>query len=43
MKVGMREEDGTFEEGTVSYLADRRLRELAEMTRVRLFRERPYT
>ena len=29
----MRKEDGNFEEGTGSYLADRRLRELVEMIR----------
>jgi lon-related putative ATP-dependent protease len=31
--AGMRREDGTYEEGTVNYLVDRRLREMAETMR----------
>lgn len=30
MKAGVRQPDGTFEEGTVNYLVDKRLREMAE-------------
>jgi predicted ATP-dependent protease len=31
--AGTRREDGTYEEGTVNYLVDRRLREMAETMR----------
>jgi len=31
--AGTRREDGTYEEGTVNYLVDRRLREMAEAMR----------
>ncbi len=33
VRAGQRQEDGTFEEGTVNYLVDKRLRELAETMR----------
>jgi len=33
VRAGERKEDGTFEEGTVNYLVDKRLRELAETMR----------
>jgi lon-related putative ATP-dependent protease len=33
VKAGARQEDGTFEEGSVNYLVDKRLRELAEKMR----------
>ncbi|WP_243669402.1 hypothetical protein [Methanoculleus chikugoensis] len=31
--AGVRRDDGTYEEGTVNYLVDRRLREMAETMR----------